>query len=199
MIGTRALALAAALTFVIATTSACGSSAGPASHPTYASSSITDAPSRGSEAPTSPHPSGQIINIRNLAQILVPAGWSVGKSGGTYSFDPPGGIMGGTSLATLSFYEGGDTPANLDSAARDYAKTSDYPAKRAPNLTMNGATMFHLTGVEKERNTDYWRDNFGTVNRNYLITVNWQFPQAAVSRDAANKYINQVMSTFKLL
>ena len=187
MMLSRAL-LPVVLLATITALAACGT---PSSGPSSPSGGAPTA----SESSEDKYADWQVINVRDVAEIRLPPDWTTRTNNMGTIMTPPNGVsIGGVIGASLGV-SGDDSVEGIDHEAKEYAESSPYPPQRMDDLEVNGTRLFHLRG-EQER---FWRDDFGTLNEDYLITIGWQFVKADIDRDGADKLINEVMATFRPL
>lgn len=145
----------------------------------------------------------QTVDLRGVAEISVPADWSVQPTGDSLTtLEAPKDAVGfppGSATVGVGNLAGGDQGEELEWVAK-HAMENDYAGytnlNRRPNEVINGTTFYRF----QYESDAYWFDTYGTVtpDAEYNIVFDWQFDKT-MSRKEAEAIWSPVMPTFKML
>lgn len=138
---------------------------------------------------------------RGVAELGAPPRWTVTRGGGLIVAPDEIGVEPGGVNFEVSPGIGGAVASEVNRIAGVAAHTlqaSGYTQmRRMPNVTYGGVPFYHL----RYTGDNYLHDEYGTVTSDAekQITISWLFHPAAIDQAGADKIINQVMPTFRLL
>lgn len=163
---------------------ACGGGSDGPSEPTSASPSVTQETSDAAGE-------SQVADLEG-AQVTAPADWKVEFTDPHWIIDPPaddGGSAGGAVFDVDDVSLAEDT----EELAVARLKAAGSDGKRLPDVKYGGVTFYHI-----REQTDVNRfDSYGALVDGSQVALEWTFIKDLASPEQIDRWIDQLMSTFK--